>query len=111
MTTKLEMNRDTAEKIQQRFNVRVATVNNANRCAIGVDLADDVFKCNGFKVFLHTTGKNPENCVHAIVVDILGVTMSVKNPKGVCIGKEFVIFEDVKGSGVIFDIATGPKNE
>ena len=107
MTTNLKMNRDTAEKILQRFNVRVATVNAANRCAIGIDLADDVFKCNGFKVFLHTTGKNPENCMHMIVVDILGVTISVMNPKGVYIGKEFVIFEDVNGSGVNFDIANG----
>ena len=105
MATNLKMNRDTAEKIQQRFNERVDTVNYASRCAIGLDLADDVFECNGFKVFLHTTGKNPDNCVHAFVVDILGFTVSVMNPKGVHIGREFVIFENEEGSGMVFDVA------
>ena len=105
MATNLEMNRDTAEKIQQRFDKRVETVNYARRSVVGVDLVDDVFECNGFKVFLHTEGKNPENCVHSIVVDILGVIISVMNPNRVFISKEFVIFDNKEGSGVVFDVA------
>jgi hypothetical protein len=103
----LEMNRDTAEKILQKFNERVDTVNYALSHAIGVDLDDNTFEGSGFRVFLRTVGKNPENCVHTIVVDILGVVASIKNVKGVYVGESIVIFEDDKGSGVIFDIANG----
>ena len=107
MTTKLEMNRDTAEKIQQKFNERVDTVNYALSRAIGVDLDDNTFEGSGFKVFLRTVGKNPENCVHVIVVDILGVIISVKNPNKVFISNDFVIFDNEEGSSVVFDIANG----
>ena len=107
MTTNLEMNRDTAEKIQQKFNERVNTVNFALSRAIGVDLDDNTFQCSGFKVFLRTVGKHPENCVHAIVVDILGVVVSITHLKSVYVGESIAMFEDDKGSGVIFDIANG----
>lgn len=111
MATNLEMNRDTAEKIQQKFNERVNTVKFAFNSAISVGLDDNTFECNGFKVFLRTVGKNPENCMHAIVVDILGVVVSVMNVKGVYVGESIVMFEDDKGSGVIFDVATCKSNE
>ena len=107
MTTKLEMTRDTAEKIQQKFNERVDTVNYALSSAICVDLADYVFGCNEFRVILRTVGKNPQTCVHVIVVDILGVIISVKNPNKVYISNDFVIFDNAEGSSVVFDIANG----
>ena len=107
MTTKLEMNRDIAKRIQQKFNERVDTVNYALSRAICVDLADYVFGCNEFRVILRTVGKNPQTCVHVIVVDILGVIISVKNPNKVYISNDFVIFDNEEGSGAVFDIANG----
>ena len=109
MTTNLKMNRDTAKKIQQKYNERVDTVNYALSRAIGVDLDDNTFECSGFRVFLRTVGKNPENCVHAIVVDIFGVVVSIMNVKGIYVGVGIVIIDNEGGSSVIFDIATGPE--